>query len=321
MKYSIALVGLIEAKRLSSYEYPQPDIRGPMPRNAHPDSTFSSHLHNDWTLTQMNEYPQPDIRGPMPRNAHPDSTFSSHLHNDWTLAQIRGREYPQPDIRGPMPRNAHPDSTFSSHLHNDWTLSQLKEYPQPDIRGPMPRNAHPDSTFSSHLHNDWTLAQLQEYPQPDIRGPMPRNAHPDSTFSSHLHNDWTLLQTEDFEHFPATFDGMDGSYDRQIPARFSEMRDDRLMASLIKNYALEQKTADGKPSGNFFFDRDAARAASKEVITTHMNLDKISRNKYLEENFDSTWTHFDVNNDNLIEVERMPQFLRYLLGNSLEFGL
>ena len=35
--------------QLSAEEYPQPDIRGPMPKNAHPDSTFSSFLHNDWT--------------------------------------------------------------------------------------------------------------------------------------------------------------------------------------------------------------------------------------------------------------------------------
>jgi len=130
----------------------------------------------------------------MPVNAHPDSTFSSHVHNDWTQLQLNNEEYPQPDIRGPMPVNAHPDSTFSSHVHNDWTQLQLGEYPQPDIRGPMPVNAHPDSTFSSHVHNDWTQLQLGEYPQPDIRGPMPVNAHPDSTFSSHVHNDWTQLQ-------------------------------------------------------------------------------------------------------------------------------
>ena len=65
-----------------------------MPVNAHPDSTFSSHVHNDWTQLQLGEYPQPDIRGPMPVNAHPDSTFSSFIHNDWTQVQtdavIRG---------------------------------------------------------------------------------------------------------------------------------------------------------------------------------------------------------------------------------------
>merc|ERR1711934_678603 len=86
------------------------------------------------TLAQMDsvEYPQPDIRGPMPKNAHPDSTFSSHLHNDWTLPQLQIEEYPQPDIRGPMPKNAHPNSTFSSHLHNDWTLLQESDDINPD---------------------------------------------------------------------------------------------------------------------------------------------------------------------------------------------
>jgi hypothetical protein len=37
-----AFLGLVDAKKLS--EYPQPDIRGAMPKNAHPDSTFSSFL-------------------------------------------------------------------------------------------------------------------------------------------------------------------------------------------------------------------------------------------------------------------------------------
>jgi len=44
---------------------------------------------------QIDEYPQPDIRGPMPKNAHPDSTFSSHLHNDWTQLQL-GAMVPEP---------------------------------------------------------------------------------------------------------------------------------------------------------------------------------------------------------------------------------
>ena len=62
----------------------------------------------------------------MPVNAHPDSTFSSFTHNDWTQLQAKAQnmEYPQPDIRGPMPVNAHPDSTFSSFTHNDWTQVQ-----------------------------------------------------------------------------------------------------------------------------------------------------------------------------------------------------
>lgn len=81
----LALLGFCEGHRVR--EYPSPDIRGPMPSNAIPDATFSSHLHNDWTYAQQKEYPSPDIRGPMPSNAIPDATFSSHLHNDWTYLQ------------------------------------------------------------------------------------------------------------------------------------------------------------------------------------------------------------------------------------------
>jgi hypothetical protein len=317
-----------------------------MPKNAHPDSTFSSFLQNDWTQLQTGientEYPQPDIRGAMPKNAHPDSTFSSHLHNDWTQVQtgMKNSEYPQPDIRGPMPKNAHPDSTFSSFLHNDWTLAQIgegrTEYPSPDIRGPMPQNAHPDSTFSSHLHNDWTYVQNKEYPSPDIRGPMPKNAHPDSTFSSHLHNDWTQLQLSESESESSSDDedvqlgGIDaftpvysdteaqGGYSRVVPSRFSEERDDTLMKSLIQNYAIEMKNKAGKPTGFFFFDKSAALAASTEVCTTHAPK---SAAELLGQKFEDTWTHFDVNKDGLVEVERMPQFLRYLTGNALEIGL
>ena len=345
-----AFLGLASAVKLTENEYPQPDIRGPMPRNAHPDSTFSSHLHNDWTVVQTDakEYPQPDIRGPMPRNAHPDSTFSSHLHNDWTVLQTAAKEYPQPDIRGPMPRNAHPDSTFSSHLHNDWTVLQTdaKEYPQPDIRGPMPRNAHPDSTFSSHLHNDWTLLQLNEEDEDneenddDAENEVEENEDDDQESEEDQDSeeeseeepaadeeqkpaDSKDVQLNDFDHFVPNFDGADANkgYYRETPEEFTEERDDRLMNSLINTYALEMKDDQGRPSGHFFFDKDAARAVSNEVVHTHFQYDDDKTNDYLAEKFDETWTHFDVNQDKLIEVERMPQFLRWLLGNSLTIGL
>lgn len=47
------LIGATAAMRLG--EYPQPDIRGANPRNAHSDSTFSSHLSNDWTASSNQE--------------------------------------------------------------------------------------------------------------------------------------------------------------------------------------------------------------------------------------------------------------------------
>ena len=60
MKYSFAvavLLGLVSVKAVKLGEYPQPDIRGSQPKNAHPDSTFSSHLHNDWTQLQLDDEP------------------------------------------------------------------------------------------------------------------------------------------------------------------------------------------------------------------------------------------------------------------------
>lgn len=110
-------------------------------------------------------------------------------------------------------------------------------------------------------------------------------------------------------------------YKRQMPNRFTQERDDRLMNSLIQNYALEMKDEKGLPSGHFFLDKDAAKKACKEVIMSHWKYDEAKAKSYIKSKFGETWTHFDVNNDGLIEVERMPQFLRWFLGNSLDIDL
>jgi hypothetical protein len=88
------------------------------------------------------------------------------------------------------------------------------------------------------------------------------------------------------------------------------------MRSLIENYAIEMKDKDGKATGHFFLDKASAQSAAKEVVKTHGSNDKT-----LLDNFEDTWNHFDVNKDALVEVERMPQFFRYMLGNALAIGL
>jgi len=87
---------------------------------------------------------------------------------------------------------------------------------------------------------------------------------------------------------------------------------------MIENYAIEMKDANGKPSGHMFLNKQNAKDAATEVCKTHMpkNADSI-----LAEKFDDTWNHFDVNKDGIVEVERMPQFLRYLTGNALNIDL
>jgi homoserine acetyltransferase len=63
---------------------------------------------------------------------------------------------------------------------------------------------------------------------------------------------------------------------------------------------------DGKPSGHFYCDRKSARAVSSEVLHSHFFSDDKKVEKYLENNFENTFAHFDVNKDDIIEVERMP---------------
>ena len=250
----------------------------------------------------------------MPRNAHPDSTFSSHLHNDWTVLQTdaKNTEYPQPDIRGPMPRNAHPDSTFSSHLHNDWTLLQLAD-----------EDNEEEENNSENEDDSEDESENENESEDDDEEEDEESEDSDDGETDKKPKDSSDVQLQDFDHFVPSFEGADANkgYYREIPEEFEEERDDRLMNSLIKTYALEMKDNDGRPSGHFFFDKNSARYVSDEVVHTHFQYDDNQTADYLAEKFDETWNHFDVNKDNLVEVERMPQFLRWLLGNSLTIGL
>ena len=90
-----------------------------------------------------NEYPSPDIRGPMPENAHPDSTFSSHVHDDWTHVQLSATEFPSPEQRGEVsPSNsAYWGEPEASVIHGEFgdpiEMVQLAthDYPTPAQRG------------------------------------------------------------------------------------------------------------------------------------------------------------------------------------------
>ena len=109
-------------------------------------------------------------------------------------------------------------------------------------------------------------------------------------------------------------------YERNMPNRFSEERDDRLMNSMDGAYAREI-FHDGKPSGHLFLNHADARAAANEVIRDHKNEDRLRGDEDSDDRFEDTWNHFDVNKDGLVEAERMPQFMRMLLGNALAIDL
>ena len=126
-----------------------------------------------------------------------------------------------------------------------------------------------------------------------------------------------------YDEIPAYMDGSPaaGGYTRVIPEEYTEERDDRLMNSLIKNYAREIKQ-DGKLTGAFFCNKDDAFAASTEVVSTHFKYTREKAAQWLKKNtFEDTWNHYDVNKDGLVEVERMPMFLRSVTGNALDIDL
>ena len=97
-------------------------------------------------------------------------------------------------------------------------------------------------------------------------------------------------------------------YVRDIPGRFTAERDDRLMNSLIGKYAREV-TFNGQKTGQMFCNKEDAKGAFDEVTRTHPMYQKNAGD------FEGAWAHFDVNGDGLVEVERMPQFLRYAFPN------
>ena len=71
-------------------------------------------------------------------------------------------------------------------------------------------------------------------------------------------------------------------YHRDIPENFSSGKDDLLMRSLIKNYAVEGKKDDGSgPNGHFFLTRSAAAEAANEVVGSHFGWKGEKRNNYV----------------------------------------
>merc|ERR1712167_477551 len=82
-----------------------------------------------------------------------------------------------------------------------------------------------------------------------------------------------LNKPEDYGEVPAYMDGADttGGYKREMPARFDEERDDRLMNSVIGNYAREVKYK-GSLTGVMMLNLADAEALAAEVRRTHKGM-------------------------------------------------
>ena len=62
-------------------------------------------------------------------------------------------------------------------------------------------------------------------------------------------------------------------------------------------------------------DKKGALAVAKQLTTEHLKLSGKTLDEYLNMHFYDTWDHDDVNQTGLIEIERMSQFYKRMLGD------
>jgi hypothetical protein len=119
------------------------------------------------------------------------------------------------------------------------------------------------------------------------------------------------------DYFVPGFSGAIGAaaYARATPERFSSDTDDIFMRSMINSYALEAKDKEGLPTGAFWMDEFATKAAVSEVLCTHKKICGDELASYLSTYFSKAWGHFDVNRTGYVEVIKMPQLVRFLASD------
>lgn len=67
-----------------------------------------------------------------------------------------------------------------------------------------------------------------------------------------------------------------------MPENFSGSSDDRLMNSLIRNYAVEGKLEDGSgPNGQFYLTKNGATEVAQSVVEQHFGWTGDKRDKFV----------------------------------------
>lgn len=101
-------------------------------------------------------------------------------------------------------------------------------------------------------------------------------------------------------------------YERVVPAIYDTEADDRLMHSLIKNYATEGKGIDGKGNGKFYLTRDDAMLVASEVAHTHLGLSGDALKSHVATIGAKAFATVDNLNEGFIDIVKGPVFLRYV---------
>ena len=113
-----------------------------------------------------------------------------------------------------------------------------------------------------------------------------------------------------------------GTRQSDVPERFTGPESDRLMWSVIVQYAQE-KFVNGQPTGEFSLNKDRFKSISLEVVNTHHKNAKPSPDAWVDERLEKVWERADVLGNGRVAAERVPVMLREMLDNDpvLGFGL
>ena len=88
------------------------------------------------------------------------------------------------------------------------------------------------------------------------------------------------------------------------------------MVVILKEYAIETRTSDGKPSGQFWL-----KEADAKALATKICKEKGKSDTWINTMFPSAWQRFDVNREGKIEAIKGPMFIRHMMGNYATEGL
>ena len=121
-----------------------------------------------------------------------------------------------------------------------------------------------------------------------------------------------------YSGFEGNYQGGDwrDAYERVVPERFDLEKGaqaDSFTGHMIKDFAIEGQDKDtGKPNGKFFMDYAKTKAATYEVLDTHLGLKGAAADAHLAKYFDAVWDHYDVNKTGALEAVELNHFMRDL---------
>ena len=133
----------------------------------------------------------------------------------------------------------------------------------------------------------------------------------------HRSNNRKVAETaEGFGGFPVSMHGFIGNnhnngewrdaYERKIPGNYQVDENnehvDQFTANIMRNYATEGVTKDGKPNGYFFITKDQAKKLAAEVVEKHLEMKGDQAKLFLKKKFNETWEHYDVNDEGNIDA-------------------